>query len=200
MSPIRKKTAEHMVLSKRISAHVSTVFEIDFSRIDQLRHKHKASFEERGVRLTYVPFVLKAVVDEHGSVSGLVTLEDLLEQIVGEIQDEYDWEERAVEKMRDGSLVVEGTLPAADLREAHQVPLPEGEFETVAGFMLEQLGSVPKGGEVVSLPGWRYTIVDVEKNRISKVKIERFPPIPATVVVPTEPSQPLSKSSSTTRR
>jgi pyruvate dehydrogenase E2 component (dihydrolipoamide acetyltransferase) len=63
MSPIRKKTAEHMVLSKRISAHVSTVFEIDFTRIDHLRHKHKASFEERGVRLTYVPFVLKAVVD-----------------------------------------------------------------------------------------------------------------------------------------
>jgi pyruvate dehydrogenase E2 component (dihydrolipoamide acetyltransferase) len=63
MSPIRKKTAEHMVLSKRISAHVSTVFEIDFSRIDQLRHKHKASFAERGVRLTYMPFVLKAVVD-----------------------------------------------------------------------------------------------------------------------------------------
>jgi len=63
MSPIRKKTAEHMVLSKRISAHVSTVFEIDFTRIDHLRHKHKASFEERGVRLTYMPFVLKAVVD-----------------------------------------------------------------------------------------------------------------------------------------
>jgi 2-oxoglutarate dehydrogenase E2 component (dihydrolipoamide succinyltransferase) len=63
MSPIRKKTAEHMVLSKRISAHVSTVFEIDFSRIDHLRHKHKASFEERSVRLTYMPFVLKAVVD-----------------------------------------------------------------------------------------------------------------------------------------
>jgi 2-oxoglutarate dehydrogenase E2 component (dihydrolipoamide succinyltransferase) len=63
MSPIRKKTAEHMVLSKRTSAHVSTVFEIDFTRIDQLRQKHKASFEERGVRLTYMPFVLKAVVD-----------------------------------------------------------------------------------------------------------------------------------------
>jgi 2-oxoglutarate dehydrogenase E2 component (dihydrolipoamide succinyltransferase) len=63
MSPIRKKTAEHMVLSKRTSAHVSTIFEIDFSRIDHLRHKHKASFEERGARLTYVPFVLKAVVD-----------------------------------------------------------------------------------------------------------------------------------------
>ena len=63
MSPIRRKTAEHMVLSRRTSAHVSTVFEIDMTRIDQLRQKHKASFEERGVRLTYTPFILKAVVD-----------------------------------------------------------------------------------------------------------------------------------------
>ena len=63
MSPIRRKTAEHMVLSKRTSAHVSTIFEIDMTRIDQLRQKHKASFEERGVRLTYTPFILKAVVD-----------------------------------------------------------------------------------------------------------------------------------------
>jgi pyruvate dehydrogenase E2 component (dihydrolipoamide acetyltransferase) len=63
LSPIRRKTAEHMVLSKRTSAHVSTVFEIDMTRVDQLRQKHRASFEERGVRLTYIPFVLKAVVD-----------------------------------------------------------------------------------------------------------------------------------------
>jgi pyruvate dehydrogenase E2 component (dihydrolipoamide acetyltransferase) len=63
MSPIRKRTAEHMVLSKRTSAHVSTVFEVDMTRADQLRLKHKASFEERGVRLTYTAFILKAVVD-----------------------------------------------------------------------------------------------------------------------------------------
>ncbi len=119
---------------------------------------------------------MAVVVDEHGSVSGLVTLEDLLEQIVGEIQDEYDWEERPVEKMRDGSMIVEGTLSAAELREAYGIPLPEsGEFETVAGFMLEQLGSVPKGGEVVSVGGWRLTVVDVERNRISKVKVEKLP-------------------------
>jgi putative hemolysin len=116
------------------------------------------------------------VVDEHGSVSGLVTLEDLIEEIVGEIQDEYDWEERPVEKLRDGSMVVEGTVSAAELRDAHEIPLPEsGEFATIAGFMLERLGSMPKGGEVVSLGGWRFTVVDVERNRISKVKIERLP-------------------------
>jgi putative hemolysin len=116
------------------------------------------------------------VVDEHGSVSGLVTLEDLLEQIVGEIRDEYDWEERPVETLRDGSMVVEGTVSAADLRERYDLPLPEsGEFETVAGFMLERLGSVPKGGEVVTAGDWRFTVVDVERHRISKVKIEKLP-------------------------
>jgi putative hemolysin len=123
---------------------------------------------------------LALVIDEHGSLSGLVTLEDLIEQIVGEIQDEYDWEERAVERQRDGSMVVEGTLSASELREAHEVPLPEGEFETVAGFMLAQLGRVPKGGEVAQVAGFRFTVVDVEKNRISKVKIEKLP-VPAKV-------------------
>jgi len=64
MSPIRKKTAEHMVLSKRISAHVATVFEIDMSRVDHLRHKYRSAYEQRsGVRLTYMPFILKATVD-----------------------------------------------------------------------------------------------------------------------------------------
>ncbi len=64
MSPIRKKTAEHMVLSKRTSAHVTTVFEIDMTRVDHLRHKHRSTYEERsGLRLTYMPFILKATVD-----------------------------------------------------------------------------------------------------------------------------------------
>jgi putative hemolysin len=116
------------------------------------------------------------VIDEHGSVTGLVTLEDLVEQIVGDIQDEYDWEERPVERLRDGSLVVEGTVPATELRESYGIPLPEStEFETVAGFMLDQLGSVPKGGEVVTVGEYRFIVVDVERNRISKVKIEKLP-------------------------
>jgi len=118
------------------------------------------------------------VIDEHGSVAGLVTLEDLLEEIVGDIQDEYDWEERPVERLRDGSLVVEGTVPAAELRQTFQVPLPESpEFETIAGFMLDSLGSVPKGGEVVTVGEYRLTVVDVEKNRISKVKVEKARPL-----------------------
>jgi len=117
---------------------------------------------------------LAMVVDEHGSVTGLVTMEDLLEEIVGDIQDEYDWEERPVERLRDGSLVVEGTTSAAELRDTYHIPLPASEeFDTVAGFMLNSLGSVPRGGEVVGVGDYRLTVVDVEKNRISKVKIEK---------------------------
>jgi putative hemolysin len=116
---------------------------------------------------------MSLVIDEHGSVTGLVTLEDLLEEIVGEIHDEYDWEERPIERLRDGSLVVDGTVSAAELRDRHEIPIPESdEFETVAGFMLDALGSVPRGGEVVALGDHRLTVVDVEKNRISKVKID----------------------------
>ena len=122
---------------------------------------------------------LALVIDEHGSLVGLITLEDLLEEIVGEIQDEYDWEERPVEKLRDGSLVVDGTVSASVLRQNYDIPIPESEdFDTVAGFMLDCLGSVPRGGEVVQIGGdWRMTVVDVEKNRISKVKIDRVPAV-----------------------
>ena len=128
---------------------------------------------------------LAIVIDEHGSVTGLVTLEDLIEEIVGEIQDEYDWEERAVERLKDGSLVVEGTVSARELRDSHHVPIPESdEFQTIAGFMLEQLGSVPRGGEVVPVGDWDLTVVDVERNRISKVKVEhRVKPENAGVAV-----------------
>jgi CBS domain containing-hemolysin-like protein len=67
-------------------------------------------------------------------------------------------------------------VAAAELRDAYEIPLPESdEFETVAGFMLDRLGVVPKGGEVVAVGDWRFTVVDVERNRISKVKIERLP-------------------------
>ncbi|MBN2369378.1 MAG: HlyC/CorC family transporter [Vicinamibacteria bacterium] len=118
---------------------------------------------------------MAVVVDEHGSVTGLVTLEDLLEEIVGEIRDEYDWEERPVERLKDGSLVVEGTVSANELRERFDVPIPESsEFETVAGFILARLGAVPKGGEVVTSGGHRLTVVDVERNRICKVKIDKI--------------------------
>jgi putative hemolysin len=83
-----------------------------------------------------------------------------------------------VERQRDGSLVVEGTVSAELLREKYKLPIPESaDYDTVAGYMLEVLGTVPKGGEVVSVGDYKLTVVDVDKTRISKVKVERTQPV-----------------------
>ncbi len=116
---------------------------------------------------------MAVVLDEFGSTRGLVTVEDLIEEIVGEIRDEREVEERPVEWQADGSMVVDASLPARDLREQYGVPIPEStEFETVAGFMLATLQRIPKGGEIVTHEGYRFTVVNLDGRRITKVKVE----------------------------
>ncbi len=112
------------------------------------------------------------VVDEYGVTTGLVTMEDVLEEIVGEIQDEYDTEEERVQKLKDGSLVVDGTMSIHDLTRYHGIKFPETEeFESVSGFLLSRLGKIPTGGETVRHDDQIFTVVDVASNRIKKVKI-----------------------------
>jgi putative hemolysin len=114
------------------------------------------------------------VVNEFGEVEGLVTLEDLLEEIVGEIRDEYDREERGpVERLPDGSLVIQGSAQLKDLKTDYSLPFEESpDYLTLAGFVLAKLKRVPRGGEVVEHNGYRLTIVDMEGRRVVKVKLE----------------------------
>lgn len=121
------------------------------------------------------------VVDEYGGVEGLVTIEDLIEEIVGEIRDEADREQQPVERLRDGSYLVDASINIRDLAEQHDLPFPESpEYETLAGFVLAQLQRIPRGGEIVTHAGWRLTIVDMDGRRIARVKVERAeaPPLP----------------------
>lgn len=117
------------------------------------------------------------VVNEFGEVEGVVTLEDLVEEIVGEIRDEYDREERGpVERLPDGSMVIQGSALLKDLKADYSLPFDESpDFHTLAGFMLARLKRIPRGGEWVEDNGYKLTIVDMEGRRIVKVKLEKIP-------------------------
>ncbi|MCK4261553.1 HlyC/CorC family transporter [bacterium] len=117
---------------------------------------------------------LAMVVDEYGGTAGLVTLEDLLEEIVGEIEDEYDKGKERIEILEKGIALVDGKTDIGDVNEKLDLKLPEEEgTETVAGFVVDRLGRVPKMGEELIYRGTKITVVEADRRRVIKVKIER---------------------------
>jgi CBS domain containing-hemolysin-like protein len=120
-------------------------------------------------------FHIALVTDEYGSVSGLVTLEDLLEELVGEIADEYDREEPELVEVGDGLYRVSGKASIDDVNELLDVELPDEEWDTVAGLMLELFGRIPKSGDDVDFQGLSFTAEEVQGRRIAKVLIARRP-------------------------
>jgi putative hemolysin len=113
------------------------------------------------------------VVDEFGSLLGLVTLEDILEQLVGEIHDEFDVVERPL-TLADGAVVFDAALNVRDLDAQYGIPLPEDPaYATVGGFVLDQLGFIPKGGESFVFQDLRFTIAEMDGKRVARVKLER---------------------------
>jgi putative hemolysin len=120
-------------------------------------------------------FHIALVTDEYGSVSGLVTLEDLLEELVGEIADEYDREEPELVQVGDGLYRVSGKASIDDVNELLDVELPDEEWDTVAGLMLVLFGRIPKSGDDVDFQGLSFTAEEVQGRRIAKVLIARQP-------------------------
>ena len=116
------------------------------------------------------------VVNEFGEIEGLATLEDLVEEIVGEIRDEYDREERGpVERLADGSMVIQGSALLKDLKTDFALPFEESpDYHTLAGFRLARLKRIPRGGERVEENGYKMTIVDMEGRRIVKIILEKI--------------------------
>jgi putative hemolysin len=116
------------------------------------------------------------VVDEFGTIVGLVTVEDVLEQIVGEIEDEYDVKESRPPLEAPQELDLDGVTKIRDLELLYGIEIPSNAgFETLAGFLLMRLGYIPKPGESVEEGGRKYTVLEMDRNRIAKVRIERRP-------------------------
>jgi Mg2+/Co2+ transporter CorB len=113
------------------------------------------------------------VVDEYGSIQGLITLEDILEEIVGEITDEFDIaQEPAMKPGEDGAYVIDGTMTIRDLNRAMDWSLPDDEANTVAGLVIHEAQMIPSTGQVFSFHGFRFEVTSRKENRITKIKIK----------------------------
>jgi len=150
-------------------------------RVQNLLRKHRIVPETKPVLQMLAEFRggqghMALVVDEFGTLSGLLTVEDILEQIVGEIHDEFD--DTVLRPPPDTETIeIDGATSVRDLETQYDIELPANAgFETVAGFMLWRLGHIPATGEKVEHEGRRFTVLSTERNRIARVLIEKLSP------------------------
>jgi CBS domain containing-hemolysin-like protein len=147
-----------------IKEHIrSVVFVPESKKIDELLRE----FQEKKTHLAIV-------VDEYGGTAGMVTMEDVLEEIVGEIEDEDDTAEKLVEPLGDGVYRVAGKMDLDDLNEELKIQLPTENSDTLGGFVFEIAGKVPSPGEVVESHGFRFVVDRVHRQRIVRVRIQRL--------------------------
>ncbi len=123
----------------------------------------------RDMKLSKNQFAL--VIDEYGGTAGIVTMEDILEEIVGEIEDEYDMEFPPIREVKQGQYLVDGDVSLEDLNEEIKAGLPDDEFETVAGFIYDQVGSLPNEGQAITIGKLKFVVEKLLGQRIDTVRV-----------------------------
>jgi putative hemolysin len=117
---------------------------------------------------------LAIVVDEYGGTDGIVTLEDLVEELVGDIRDEYDADESVTQRLVDGEVELDGLLNLDDFEEETGLRLPDGPYETVAGYITSQLGRLPAVGDECRIDGHLLSVIEMDSRRIDRVRVVKL--------------------------
>jgi putative hemolysin len=116
---------------------------------------------------------LAIVADEYGGTDGIVTMEDLMEEVIGEIHDEYDVAQDQARPLLGGDVEIDGLLNLEDFRDRTGLQLPEGPYETVAGFIINELGRLPDVAEAVESLGHRFQVTELDGRRIARVRLSQ---------------------------
>ncbi|MGH2774504.1 MAG: hemolysin family protein [Actinomycetota bacterium] len=138
--------------------------------VPESRKLHPLLFD---MRRQHLHFAL--VIDEHGGTAGVVTIEDLVEELVGEIRDEHDDAESEVERVAEGRFLAPGSLRVHEAADAIGLELPEGDYETIAGFLMDRLQRIPKSRDEVVHDGWTIRVTSTHRRRVVQVQIEEGP-------------------------
>jgi putative hemolysin len=136
---------------------------------------------------------LAIVMDEYGGTDGIVTLEDLIEEVIGDIRDEYDpvdSEAAPARRLAGGEIEVDGKLNLDEIEEIAGLELPDGPYATIAGFLMARLGRIPNVGDIIDFDGVRLTVARVEGRRIARVRLTP-PPVPEPPEQSIAPEEPL---------
>jgi len=170
---VHVKAVHRLPVTERADTSVESLM-VEILAVPETRELEHVLFDMRNARNHLV-----VVVDEYGGTAGILTLEDILEEIVGEIDDEYDsLTPRLAVEEEAGCFVLSGALHPDEIEEAIGFEVPEGEYETLAGFALDRLGHIPDPGEQFHYDGWTFEVIDVDKRRIATLRVTAPGPTP----------------------
>lgn len=178
--PVYEETVDNIIGVIYAKDFLQTYFEPNRAKVNLKKLMRPAYYvpESKKVRDLFAELRkekvhMAIILDEYGGTAGLVTIEDVIEEIVGDIQDEYDQEEKVIESLSDGSLLVDARAPICDINEIMEIALPDDEFETISGLVFHNLGRLPYEGQELDIEGLHVKVERIIGRRIEKLRLRK---------------------------